>query len=109
MSKSEIQAVLTQLESILEKYKVNGWPELLEDFQRQLREADDEKRKKLFLQRLDGLFGGMGSFGDIVITHMAGHAIRSSEESVINGEFRRLRSHLYELVEQERAKDNPLG
>jgi hypothetical protein len=43
-------------------------------------------------------YGGMGSFNDLVIHPMNGHAIGYSDLETIDNELRRLQTHIYELV-----------
>jgi len=48
------------------------------------------------LDRLLQAYGGMGSFNDVVLTHLNGHQIDPNEEPSVNERLDALRSSMYE-------------
>jgi hypothetical protein len=50
------------------------------------------------VEYLYGAFGGMGSFNDLVIARMNGHAVADADYVPVNNRLDRLRGELYELV-----------
>ncbi|EWT02010.1 hypothetical protein N865_20315 [Intrasporangium oryzae NRRL B-24470] len=50
-----------------------------------------------------GAFGGMGSLNDLVIHPVNGHRIDESEIGVVNADFARLRSEMWDLLGALRA------
>lgn len=108
MGKSQMEGLLSQIETILERHKVKQWTEIFRDLQENLSMANDERKKRLFLERVDHLFGGMDTFNDLYISPAGGDDILQSEVSAVNTRLRELRTRLYLLMEEEKAKDKPL-
>jgi hypothetical protein len=53
------------------------------------------------LEAIKGLYGGMGSFGDIYISPEAGYNVKSEDVSSVNSIFRGLQGQLYDEIERE--------
>jgi len=58
------------------------------------------KKKDVNAQKRDVMawFGGMGSFGDLIISKYNGHSVDESDESKLNDVLDSLRNELYQLA-----------
>lgn len=101
---TEIEDLLQQIRTILEKYGENGWAQkfawLKEDWVA-AQSPNSNVDRELALQRIKEIFGGMGSFSDLAIDHRSGHLIKPEEARTVNVELYRLSNQLFILVEKE--------
>ncbi len=90
--------------TILDRHNERFWSEQVADIQKRLKRALDSGSTSWILTLLEEireLYGGMGSFGDIFITHQAGHDIEPGEVSGVNSRFQELQDSLYLVVTAE--------
>ena len=101
---SRIQRLLEQIRSLLERHQVESWSpyfvELEKHFQQAIMSNEDWKKQEV-LEELDGLFGGMGSFNDLIIARSP-HAASRQELATVNDELNRLRRQLYRALHETR-------
>ena len=102
----EIQEVLGRIRALMEQHQVGFWTEFFCDVEQRFQTActmEDEPTQRQLKTLLMDIYGGMGSFGDVFITHLAGDAIAPEDVSPTNRELRELRSRLYELLTDKTA------
>lgn len=85
----KIQLVLSNLTMLLQNGGENDWAHLLNQLNRNIEIDPDAAFSKLF-----SIFGGMGSFGDIVL-YRDGQPLIAE-----NNELSELRSNLYDLCHE---------
>jgi len=102
-----ILAKLEEIRNILERHKVQFWPDFLAERARQLQAAyssGHKRAKQEALEELEMLYGGMGSFNDLVISREGGHDIASRDVPKINAKLNKLRSRLYQVIQEEKTR-----
>lgn len=102
-----IRKKMEKIRSILERHKVRFWPNLLAERERQLLEAYSSGyrwAKLEALEEIEMLYGGMGSFNDLVISREAGDDIEIKDTPNVNEELNKLRSQLYQMIQEEKAR-----
>ena len=92
-SRLRLIAVLTETAELLRRYSVNSWLKPLSE-SRCLIELRDVRG----VDRLSQMFGGMGSFNDIVIHPLNGNPITEADIHPVNEKFQALKSQIYELA-----------
>lgn len=106
MRELEIQQLLTQIRSLLERYQVKFWADQIADLEEQFKKAyasGNDRAKRRALDQLEELYGGMGSFNDLFISSTSGDAISPEDESAVNKQLSHLRRQLYQVLQAERA------
>jgi hypothetical protein len=109
MNETQIESVLQQIIALLKKHQVHQWTDVLENLERTFSEAclsGDKKAKLYALEEMGQLYGGMGSFNDLQITHIGGHNIAPQEEITVNETLNSLRNQLGQLLENVGESDN---
>ena len=107
MSELPILAKLEEIRSILERHKVQFWPDFLAERARQLQAAyslGHKRAKQEALEELEMLYGGMGSFNDLVISREGGHDITIRNAPGVNDKLNKLRSQLYQMIQKEKTR-----
>jgi hypothetical protein len=97
----EILQLLGQIRALLERYEVGSWITHLADLETRFQEAiisGEDWKKQEVLDELDGLYGGMGSFNDLVIPHQPSVVISRQELVVANDELSKLRRQLHRAL-----------
>lgn len=107
MSEQLILAKLEEIRNILERHKERFWSDFLAERIQQLHWAYSSGHRGAMqgaLEELEWLYGGMGSFNDLVICKERGHAITIEDAPGINEELNKLRSQLYQMIQEEKAR-----
>lgn len=104
MSDAEIEYTLKGIRAILKRHHERTWARefayLVKDFAA-IQESANDNSKLEVLERIRGIFGGMGSFNDLSIDHRAGHFIKPEQVRAVNAELDRLSNQLFMFVEEE--------
>jgi hypothetical protein len=98
--------LLEGITSLLELHEVRDWSARLADLAARLHKAGisgEEWKKREVLDELKGLFGGMGSFSDLVIGERNAPVAARRELTVINDELNSLRRRLYRSLRKLQA------
>jgi hypothetical protein len=106
MKEGEIQRLVSQLRSLLEQHQVDFWAQHLAELEEQFKIAyasNKDSAKRDILDKLDELYGGMGSFNDVVITSQHGDAVARDAEVAVNEQLNNLRQQLYQALQEERV------
>jgi len=107
MSELLLQTKLEEIRNILERHKVQFWPAFLAERERQLLAAysSGHKGTKLkVLEDLEMLYGGMGSFNDLVISKEGGHDITTKDAPNVNEKINKIRTQLYQMIQEEKTR-----
>ena len=102
-----IRTTLEKIRKILERHKVQSWPDFLAEREHQLLTAYSSGQTwamREALKELDMLYGGMGSFNDLVINREAGDDIAIKDAPGVNKELNELRSQLYQMIQEEKTR-----
>jgi hypothetical protein len=97
----KILRLLGQIRALLEQYEIESWITHLADLETHFQEAitsGEDWKKQEVLDELDDLYGGMGSFNDLVITHQPSLVISRQELVIVNDELNKLRRQLYRAL-----------
>ena len=86
---NEIKDLLIQIGTLLERFNEDSWSNAFKRLVIEYQEQPTETRGRII-----SLYGGMGSFNDIVLYHQ-GNVVQSE-----NDELDRMRSRLYQLCRQ---------
>lgn len=106
MRQLKIQALLEEICSLLEKYRIAPWVTILKTKKEQFvsaRESGDAQKLRAALKAILSIYGGMGSFGDIYVSDKAGFPIAADDVLPVNTKFQDLRTRLYVEVTDEIA------
>jgi hypothetical protein len=98
--------LLEQIIALLELHEVRHWPARLADIAARFREAGatgEEWKRREALDELRGLYGGMGSFNDLVIGERGAPVTARLELAAINDELNALRRRLYRSLRKLEA------
>ncbi len=93
-STSKLCNTLTDLIELLTKYGETGWSEHL---QRILKRV--EKHQARGFEDLLGIYGGMGSFSDLILSPVNGHDICEDDVYPVNRRLEQLRSIAYRTAD----------
>ena len=102
-----IREKLEKIRNILERHKVQFWPDFLAERERQLLAAYSSGHRwarREALEELEMLYGGMGSFNDLVISREGGHDIAIKDAPAVNERLNKLRSQLYQMIQEEETR-----
>lgn len=89
----DLLVTLDELVLLLRTHNEQRWAEWLDDDRRALAQFDAKA-----LDHLLGAYGGMGSFGDLVIHPTNGHVVRVDMIDEVNERLSRLQSGVYKLA-----------
>jgi hypothetical protein len=107
MPDMRISNLLNEIRLLLEFYAVEPWrhriAQLADDAARVYQNESGWARQNL-LEELTELFGGMGSFNDLVISAQNGDRIDRDQEPEANKRLNELRERLYEALEEDKPK-----
>jgi hypothetical protein len=85
--------ILDETIAFLRKHGVTHWPESLERSRAFIENRDFRGVEELF-----SIFGGMGSFNDVMIDPLNGHSVAESEVARVNDRFQMLKGNIYNSV-----------
>jgi hypothetical protein len=94
--------VLEETIDILKKHGESHWTSWLEKDKNRIVQADYSG-----VEHLLSLFGGIGSFNDLLICKENGHSIEDKQVSSVNDRLKTLTNEIYELAESIRKEANP--
>jgi hypothetical protein len=97
----ELIALTKLLESTIEllnRYGVRGWGSWFSESIALLRQNPSTGIDKVL-----NSYGGMGSFNDLVISHLNQHQIAEAEEMQANNQLEQYRTEIYQLAKQARS------
>jgi len=106
MREQEIQHLLNQIRSLLERYRVKFWADYfaeLEEYFKTAYMSGQSMAKRGAINRLEELYGGMGSFNDLTISRLGGDAISREEGPMATEALDCLREQLYQMIQEEKA------
>ncbi|MEI8021413.1 MAG: hypothetical protein WCH39_24605 [Schlesneria sp.] len=92
-SRVKLILAVTQAERLLRRYSITDWADTLNRAATLITGSDFSGVDDLF-----SIFGGMGSFNDIVIHPLNGNPIEDSEIDRVNNDFQSLKTDIYEIV-----------
>ncbi|MDB4297352.1 hypothetical protein N9901_01215 [Flavobacteriaceae bacterium] len=92
-SKNEMNKTIHSIIILLEMYDENSWVESFKKSQFSI-----ENNEFLAIYNLKKIYGGMGSFNDLVICKMNKHKIEEEDETTVNNELDFLRKTLYQQL-----------
>jgi hypothetical protein len=105
----EIVQLLGQMRALLEQHRVWSWTThfaaLETDFEEAITSGEDWKKQEV-LYELDDLFGGMGSFNDLVITSQSDPLLSRQELVKANDELNKLRRQLYRALREAQQEQD---
>ena len=94
--------VLEEAIDLLKKHGESHWASWLEKDKNRIVQAD-----YYGVEHLLSLFGGMGSFDDLLICKENGHSIEGEQVPSVNDRLKSLTNEIYELAENVRKEANP--
>lgn len=97
---AQLSDALDETLQLLEYYGDIHWSTRLASIAQRLRQGDQSS-----LDQVHSVFGGMGSFNDLILSPVNGHTLKESESPEINRQLDQLRSRIYELTRQLRRMD----
>lgn len=105
MKQEQIEATIQQTLLLLEEHEECYWSGKLQGIldRAQRARALGKASKAAVLDEIEHLYGGMGSFNDLVISRLAGHKVSAEEAAAANQELDLLRERLYKLLQEEKA------
>lgn len=93
---------------MLDRYRDTYWLQHIKNLESQYLTFflnGNEHQKDSYLEELQKLFGGMGSFNDFVIDVLNGHQISSRHDAITaTNELNVLRSKLYIVIQKEKMR-----
>jgi hypothetical protein len=92
---AEVLATVRDLEALLRKHKVK-YLALVEEKRNRLEGIHDRALPASVRREILGLFGGMGSLNDVLISRLNGHDV--DNESTANEQLDRMTSQLWSLL-----------
>jgi hypothetical protein len=105
----EILQLLGQIGALLEQHRVWSWAThftaLETDLEKAITSGEDWKKQGVWYD-LDDLFGGMGSFNDLVITSQSDPLPPMQELVKANDELNKLRRQLYRALRKAHQKQD---
>ena len=93
--KEKLLDALREVLVIFQKYEVKIWYEHLSPYIISIENDERGTAEKLLKE-----FGGMGSFSDLVLSHLNGHSITEEEEKSANSKLDKLRQRIYILAKR---------
>ena len=97
---SRLMDLLDDTIKLLERYGETHWAQRLTTCRREMLAHDAHG-----LSRLLAAYGGMGSFGDVLIAEANGHPIRRFDEDAVNQLLDARRSEIWRLARDLRRLD----
>lgn len=100
---------LAELTDFLDRYRESGWAAHFQECRDELRyliqQGAPGPEKAAVAARIRFIYGGMGSFNDLVICPQNGHPVRETDVRAINHTLRKLAGQVYDLswLYQERT------
>jgi len=95
---------LRETADLLRRVGEHHWCDCIEESLRCIENSDFSA-----IERLRAAFGGMGSFNDLIIASVNGHAVSDDGYSAVNTRLDELRHELYELAEHIRHNAEIMG
>jgi hypothetical protein len=97
MRDEKLKTALKKCIELLENYKEEFWSKKLNDILNKLIETgmSSDLGSDILI-----LYGGMGSFSDLVIMEVNGYDIKENEEDNANEELENLREQIYECAKK---------
>jgi hypothetical protein len=95
---AELAKLLEDLTQLLNRYGVRGWNSWFSESAAWL-----EHNPSAGIEKILGSYGGMGSFTDLVISHLNQHKIAEAEENQANAQLDHYRAEIYRLAQQARS------
>lgn len=105
MRQKELERLLSQIRSLLERYQVKFWAAHFAELERRFKmvyRSGNDRAKREILEQLDDLYGGMGSFNDLTISSL-NDAVSAEDEILATDNLNRLRRQLYRMLQEEKA------
>ena len=96
---AELHRLLGETVELLEAHSEQRWSALLRMDRARLQEGDFKG-----ITHLLSLYGGMGSFNDLVLHPWNGHDVPEEEIDTVNRELERLRGEIHRLANEIRRE-----
>ena len=92
----ELLLALTEAHSLLVEVNEKHWTKKVSE----VVESNIENRLENDSKQVLAWYGGVGSFSDLIISHINGHDVDQGKEEEINEHFGRLRSRIWQLAKK---------